>query len=340
MLYLKIDPDNIDSNKVKTAAQIIKNGGLVVFPTETVYGLGANALDPDAVKRIFEAKGRPPDNPLIVHVSNVNMLEEAVDLSRLTPEQIEWVNRLTDRFWPGPLTLVLPKNSKVPEVVTAGLDTVAVRMPNHPVALALIEEAGVPIAAPSANRSGRPSPTRPEDVDVDVDCIIDGGPTEIGLESTVLLLDTEPVILRPGKVTPEELSEVLGKRVGLSGGGAGRPRSPGMKYRHYSPEAEVILVHPGDKDRILNVCEKVRDKRVVVMCTSEETYNKVCHEIESMDAEVVLLGKTLDEVAHNLFNRLRWADREGFDVVIVEGVEEEGIGIAIMNRLKKAAGVG
>lgn len=349
-IILKINDDKI-KDAIHKAAVILQRGGLVVFPTETVYGLGANAFDPCAVKKIFEVKGRPVDNPLIVHISNNDMLKDVVDFSRLTSKQMTSLKKLTKQFWPGPLTLILPKNKKIPYEVTAGLDTVAVRMPSHPIAFSLIEEAGIPVAAPSANRSGLPSPTSFEDVYEDlnglVDCIIDGGSTDIGLESTVLLLNDPPVVLRPGRITPEELSRVLNQPVSVSVTTEkdNRPLSPGMKYRHYSPRAKVILVCPCPEisQRLFNIWERVRQEdeednpgkpvKLVVMVTRRETYNQLSNKIHPL----ILLGDTLEEVAHNLFGSLRWADRRGYTVIIIEGVEENGLGIAIMNRLRRAA---
>src|SRR6266511_1173404 len=245
-LYLQADAD-----AVRRAAEVIRAGGLVAFPTETVYGLGADALSAAAVTRIFEAKERPRGNPLIVHLADLSALEEVV---ARVPARVEDMAR---RFWPGPLTLVLPRAPAVPLVTTGGLETVAVRVPAHPVAQALLHAASRPIAAPSANRSGRPSPTRAEhvreDLDGRIEIILDGGPTPVGVESTVLDMTSEPpTLLRPGGVTLEELTDCLGE-VGVLGSddeeAAGR--SPGLRYRHYAPRAQVIIVEAGTGERVV-----------------------------------------------------------------------------------------
>lgn len=338
---LRINPNDPESGLIEIAAEVIRRGGLVAFPTETVYGLGADAFNPEAVRKIYEAKGRPLDNPIIVHISSGEMLGEvATDL----PE-IAW--RLISRFWPGPLTLVLRRSPSLPEVTVAGLDTVAVRMPRHRVALRLIEESGRPIAAPSANLSGSPSPTKPEHVVKDlygkVDIIIDGGETEIGLESTVLsLVSKPPMILRPGGVTLEQLKEELGEVQVHPVVFAERElenilaQSPGMKYRHYAPRAELIVVH-GEQP---NVKRKVRELiarytangvRIGVLYIGKTGYGV---------SDEISLGKAGDlvEVARNLFASLRELDERGVEVIIAEGVGEHGLGLAIMNRLKKASG--
>ena len=340
-LLLKVNPANPEIDIIKTAAAIIRRGGLVAFPTETVYGLGADALNPEAVKRIYEAKGRPLDNPIIVHVSSREMLEQvAADIPALA-----W--RLISKFWPGPLTLVLRRSQNLPEVTVAGLDTVAVRMPRHKVALMLIEESGRPIAAPSANLSGSPSPTRAEHVVKDlygrVDAIIDGGETEIGLESTVLsLVDDVPTMLRPGGVTLEQLRSEIGE-VRLHPAVLAEEeleriiaRSPGMKYRHYAPKAELIIIH-GDPSRVKKKTRELieeyseRGRRVGVLYLGRSGYG-LRDEISLGDAE------DLRTVAKNLFASIRELDAKEVDVIITEGVEERGLGLAIMNRLKKASG--
>ena len=240
---IHVDPVHPKDSLLQPAALILRQGGLVAFPTETVYGLGANALNPEAVARIFCVKGRPGDNPLIVHISGIDGLSPLV--SRIPP----LANKLFQAFSPGPLTLILPKSSRVPDLVTAGLDTVAIRIPAHPVARRLIELAGVPIAAPSANRSGRPSPTQAWHVAADLDgqipLIIEAGSSQFGLESTVLDVTGDiPVILRPGAITASQIREIAGDVTEESrafASGAGAPRSPGMKYRHYAPRAQVII---------------------------------------------------------------------------------------------------
>jgi len=325
--------DGLDERKIRIAARLILEGKLVAFPTETVYGLGADALNAPAVRRIFEAKGRPADNPLIVHIANFK------DLKRLAREIPREARLLAERFWPGPLTLVLPRGEEVPDVTTGGLDTVAVRMPAHPIALALIR-ASTPIAAPSANISGKPSPTLAEHVIDDfygrIEAIIDGGETRVGVESTVLDLTSEkPTLLRPGGLPLEEIEEAIGE-VAIHPAVRGKlvdiARAPGMKYRHYSPNAQVIVVEgPRErvKKKIAELVEEYRSKglRVGVMATEETEADEFFH-----------LGKTEEDVARNIFRALRELDRRGVDIIIAEGIEEKGLGLAVMNRLRKAAG--
>ncbi len=324
---------NFDALSVlNEAAQTLALGGLVAFPTETVYGLGANALDNEAVSRIFVAKGRPQDNPLIVHVSNFDMLNSVVS------EVPEEAKRLIDAFWPGPLTIILKKSERVSEKVTAGLDTVAVRMPAHPMALYLIEQAGVPVAAPSANLSGSPSTTRVEHVIHDlsgrVDYIIDGGPCAVGLESTVLdVTGKEPQILRPGGVSPEEIEKVLGK-VSFDPAlkdATKTPKSPGMKYRHYAPKAELYLVTGNMKEKIENEMSSLHNegKKVGIFCMKNY----------GIEADSVLFGgEDMNEYAKNLFHSLRTLD-EAADVIFAElPAETGGIMPALINRMMKAAG--
>lgn len=338
---LKIDSLKPETDKVKYAANVLKNGGTVVFPTETVYGLGANGLDEMAVKKIFQAKGRPSDNPLILHISRME------DINKLVREIPPILNTIADCFWPGPLTLIMKKSDIIPKVVTGGLDTVAIRVPRHNTALQLIHFAGVPIAAPSANLSGRPSPTSAEHVISDlsgrVDIIIDGGCSQFGVESTVLDLSKDiPTIVRPGGITIEDLEKViptvkldehlLKKVEGIT------PISPGMKYTHYSPNAEVFIVE-GDAntviDKINKLCleNKKIGKKVGVMATNQ-TIDRYLY------GQVLTLGDrtNLDEIASNLFNVLREFDKMGVDIVFSESFETEGIGLAVMNRLIKAAG--
>ncbi|HLO03903.1 MAG TPA: L-threonylcarbamoyladenylate synthase [Symbiobacteriaceae bacterium] len=336
-----VSPEAPSEEAIAPAAAALKAGHLVAFPTETVYGLGANALDGAAVAQIFAAKGRPADNPLIVHVADRSALGQVV--REIPPKAIA----LMDGFWPGPLTLVLPRQEAIPTEVSAGLATVGVRMPSHPIALALIRAAGVPIAAPSANRSGRPSPTSAEHVLEDmvgrIPWVLDGGETGVGLESTVLDLTVDPpVLLRPGGVTVEQLQQVIGE-VQIDPGVNGvvhtsRPRSPGMKYTHYAPKAPVILV----EGPVLRMQAKIVDltaeyqvegKRVGILCATES--------MGRYGAPVVLDygGRhQLDMVAANLFRALRAFDRHRVDVVLAEAVPETGIGLAVMNRLRRAAG--
>lgn len=328
-----------DEEGIKESAQSLKQGMLVAFPTETVYGLGADALNYEAVKRIFEAKGRPSDNPLIVHISDLSQL------NALVYEVPDNARFLMDAFWPGPLTLVFKKSDKVPDSVTAGLDTVAVRMPENPIALKLIKESGVSVAAPSANLSGRPSPTTVEHVKEDltgrVEYIIDGGPCTVGVESTVLDITTAvPIILRPGGVTREMLEEVLDSvevDSVLEVKKDVKPRSPGMKYRHYSPKAELIIVKGEAKGVIekindLTVQHRIEGLKVGVLSCSENT--------SGYKADVVYEAGSINKpetIASGLFGALRKFDDTHVDIIYSEAFSEEGIGQAVMNRLKKAA---
>ncbi|MDI6737915.1 MAG: L-threonylcarbamoyladenylate synthase [Nanoarchaeota archaeon] len=331
-IILKISKDNPEKILVKQAAVIIKEGGLVAFPTETVYGLGADALNPKAVAKIFEAKGRPADNPLIAHIADKK------DVYRLAKEVPKEAELLMKEFWPGPLTIILKKSNLVPDIVTAGLDTVAIRMPSHKVALALIKEAKTPIAAPSANLSGKPSPTDAghviEDMKGRVDVIIDSGKTDIGVESTVIDMTVKPpLVLRPGGLPKEELEEFL-KNIGKEEK-SDKPKAPGMKYRHYAPNADVIVVE-GNKEKVMKKTKelieeyKLKGKKVGVMAAIKE---------HGYEADVVkFIGSTEKEVAKKLFRALRDFDKEDIHVIIAEGIEEKGIGEAVMNRLRKAAG--
>ncbi|MDI6707535.1 MAG: L-threonylcarbamoyladenylate synthase [Candidatus Thermoplasmatota archaeon] len=336
-VVLKITPKKIELNKIKKAAEIIKKGGIVAFPTETVYGLGANALNAKAVLKIFRAKKRPADNPIIVHVYNK---EDIYRLAKHVPKEAE---KLISKFWPGPLTLLLKKSKIVPYTTTGGLDTVCIRMPSHAIAQALIKESKTPIAAPSANLAGRPSPTTAEhvleDLNGKIDAIIDGGRTKVGLESTVLDLTSEvPTVLRPGGVSLEELENVLGAvklhRVAKAEYEieSAVALSPGMKYRHYAPKAKMILVE-GSKEKIIKktqqLAEEYSDKKVGVLSFSGYEY-KV--------AITKFLGKDLKEAARKLFTTLREFDIENVDMIIAEGCDTKGIGLAIMNRLRKACG--
>lgn len=320
---------------------ILRRGGLVAFPTETVYGLGANALDGQAVAKIFAAKGRPADNPLIVHVA------DRQSVSGLVREITGEAEKLMDAFWPGPLTIILPVGEAVPAQVTAGLDTVAVRMPNHPVALGLLRAAAVPVAAPSANTSGRPSPTTAhhvwQDLGERVDLIIDGGPCGVGVESTVVdLTGAMPLVLRPGGVTPEDLGKVLGAVAvdqGLPSGApdVDRPRSPGMKYTHYAPRAPLILFEGKASETADGIMELARDYRTRGCRVGILAY------ADSRDfsalGEVVQAGRRdkPETVAAALYAVLRRFDEMAVDVILAEGVAEQGIGLAVMNRLRKAA---
>ena len=329
-----------DEDALQAAAQILRTGGLVAFPTETVYGLGANALDRDAVLSIFAAKGRPADNPLIVHIHDEAQLEGLVELPPLA-------RPLMRRFWPGPLTILMPRTDRIPGAVTAGLETVAVRMPSHPVARRLLQVCKLPVAAPSANRSGKPSPTTAahvlEDMDGRIPLILDGGSCEVGLESTVLdICHGTPCILRPGYVTREELAEVIGP-VEVAGSVL-RPlakgevaRSPGMRYRHYAPEGQITLVTGAEADvvealRRLHRAACAEGRRSCVMCFTEHCAalrDCLPHDIGSRDKP--------EEAAHRLFDTLRTVDDEGMDAIFSEVMPPEGVGLAVMNRLGRAA---
>jgi len=303
---------------IAQAAEIIKAGGLVAFPTETVYGLGANALDPAACAKIYAVKGRPSDNPLIMHISDDMSLDGIVQ--NVSPE----AEKLMQAFWPGPLTIIFQRQN-VPRGTF--FDTVAVRMPKNLVARLLIHQAGVPIAAPSANLSGRPSPTTAahvlEDLGGKVDMILDGGPCEVGLESTVIDCSSiTPTILRPGAITCEMIEKLIGPVDMISEVAADEaPKSPGMKYKHYAPNAKVTIV-TGEKDKAkakLKELAKAGEGKKIRVVTVED------------------MGGNYEEIAANLFDMLRKCDEMGLDEVFVEGVAEEGLGVAIMNRLKKAA---
>ncbi|HWG91723.1 MAG TPA: L-threonylcarbamoyladenylate synthase [Candidatus Thermoplasmatota archaeon] len=321
-----------DPAALEEAARLLREGRLVVFPTETVYGIGANALDERAVRGIFEAKGRPSDNPLIVH------LADARDLPLVAREIPPVARRLAEAFWPGPLTLVLPRTSAVPNVTTGGLDSVAVRVPEHPGARELLRLARVPIAAPSANRSGRPSPTRAIDVLEDlgerVDLVLDGGSARVGVESTVLsLLTSPPTLLRPGGLSVEAIEAVIGPiqvhAAARTGESAAAP-SPGMRYRHYAPKARLVLLPAGTDP--FPEAERLRaeGRKVAVIAPTERA---------APGPDTRLPGSREDGAAwaHALFALLRDLDREGYDTIVIEGIPEAGLGLAVMNRLRKAA---
>ena len=338
---IKMNPQAIDRDAIARAGEILKKGGLVAFPTETVYGLGGDATNPLASHKIYSAKGRPSDNPLIVHITNMKALEEIVeDVPRTA-------RLLAERFWPGPLTMIFYKNERIPYETTGGMDTVAVRMPSDPIARALIDASTGYIAAPSANTSGRPSPTQAEHVAQDlggkIDMIIDGGPVDIGLESTIVdLTEDIPMILRPGYVTLEMMQEVLGEvRVdpGLIAADSERkPKAPGMKYRHYAPKADLKVVE-GEIDGVVQtinrLCAELTDqkKRVGIIATEEtkELYQK---------GTVISIGARDDEeaIARHLYGILRQFDELGVDAIFSESFAAAGMGQAIMNRLLKAAG--
>jgi L-threonylcarbamoyladenylate synthase len=317
-----------DNAGIARAAEVIRSGGLVAFPTETVYGLGADALNENAVRKIFLAKERPPDDPLIVHIASV---QQITLLARHIPQRV-W--DVTERFWPGPLTLVLPKTEKVPAVTTGGLDTVAVRAPAHPVAKKLIELSGCPIAAPSANLFGRPSPTTAqhvlEDLDGRIELVVDGGPTPIGVESTVLdMTQDPPMILRPGGVTLEALQEILGEvRLLRTSDREAARRSPGTRYRHYAPRATLILAAPDELEEIMT---RLRGRKVGLIAVGH--YGRGV----GGEGQIVLMPSDLSEYARRLFAVLRELDERGVEVIVVEKVEERGLGRAIMDRLRRAS---
>lgn len=327
-------------NGTNYAGRIIRSGGLVAFPTETVYGLGANGLDGEAVKRIFEAKGRPQDNPLILHVAKKSDVKQ---LWRHVPDD---ARRLMDAFWPGPLTLIFVRSDIVPDEVAAGLPTVAVRMPENKTALALIRAAGVPIAAPSANLSGRPSPTCAEhvleDMDGRIDVILDGGRCPVGVESTVLTLVGKPTILRPGGITREMLEAIIGE-VEVSPAVL-RPleegeeaASPGMKHKHYAPDAEVVVA-VGTPRRIASILcreyeiEEAMGRRCVILGTEQ---TRTCY--NGMNCDIIGDREDPATLCRELFSALRkWSGK--VDVILAEGVPETAGGLAYMNRLLRAAG--
>lgn len=368
---------------ISEAAEILKGGGLVAFPTETVYGLGGNGLDKEAAKKIYAAKGRPSDNPLILHVSSI---EEVYPLVKALPEKAK---KLMEAFWPGPLTLVLPKSDLVPKESTGGLETVALRSPENALTLSLIRACGFPIAGPSANLSGRPSPTEAshvfEDLGGRIEGILEDGAVGIGVESTIVdLSENCPTLLRPGAITPEDLEELLGEKVAIDPTLLGKsmaegftPKAPGMKYRHYAPKAEMILFKKKEEEEndlkagqediaksilsyggeelsdcpeqevkksvakaILSYGEKELsvspEKRIWILC-GEDTAS--LYEGDGRFT-VQILGRREEPLSmtHNLFRLLRKADEEGVELILGECYSEEGVGFALMNRLKKAAG--
>jgi len=318
--------------QLQEASQAIKKGNLVIFPTETVYGIGANALDSKAVDNIFIAKGRANDNPLIVHVSDFSMLYELV-------EEISSIEKkLIDAFMPGPFTIILKKKHIIPNNVSANLDTVGIRMPNNKIAHDLIKEANTPIAAPSANISTRPSGTNIEDIKDEfnnkVEYIIDGGETLVGIESTVVkVIDDIPTILRPGKITPEDIIEVAGicklsDNLFIKAGT--KVESPGMKYKHYAPKSKCLLVY-SENNQVEIIKKNIINKTLII--GPEENKNIYdCYKYLSYGKK-----NNLDEISHNIFSLLRKADKYNPDLIIIEGVKKERLGIAIMNRLIRAS---
>lgn len=319
---------------IELAGQLLRQGELVAIPTETVYGLAANALDPIAVPKIFAVKGRPQDNPLIVHISSIEMWKTLV--SKLPEDALT----LAKEFWPGPLTIILPKSELVPAVTSAGLDTVGVRMPSHKAALAIIEAAGVPLAGPSANLSGSPSPTEAahcvEDLSGKIPLIIDGGSCEVGIESTVVSLVEQPIVLRPGAITPQQISAALGKEVAVSHTATSpldhdeAPQSPGMKYRHYSPKAKVIIVE-GERAAFNRFLES----------TDSDAYALIfAEDASSCPRPYVVYGTEEDSLsqAKGLFGSLRLLDALGARIVYARKPDQSGVGLGVYNRMLRAAG--
>lgn len=338
----KIDPENFNDEELKTACEILKSNGLVAFPTETVYGLGGDALHPEASSKIYAAKGRPSDNPLIVHIADKESIYEIAD------EVSEKAEKLADAFWPGPMTMIFKKKEIVPYSTTGGLDTVAVRMPSHPIAMELIRQSGVYIAAPSANTSGRPSPTKAEHVIEDlngkIDMIIDGGAVGIGLESTIVDVSGDiPLILRPGYITAAMLEEVVGE-VKIDPAIVGKvmqkniiAKAPGMKYRHYAPKGNMAIVE-GDTDNVIRkinelvYAHKEKGQRVAVIATEETKDRYECDIVRSIGSR-----KCEGSIAAGLYDILREMDHLEAEYIYAESFENDKLGSAIMNRMIKAA---
>lgn len=342
---MDVSEEPINIEYIREASEILKSGGLVAFPTETVYGLGGDATDKEASRKIYAAKGRPSDNPLIVHIADFSQLEQ------ITENLPETARLLADAFWPGPLTMVCNKNQVIPYETTGGLDTVAVRMPNNPVALALIRESGCMIAAPSANTSGRPSPTKAshvyEDLSGKIEAILDGGAVDIGLESTIVDLTEDVVtILRPGFINMDMLREVVGE-VRMDPGivyndkgttSGAKPKAPGMRYKHYAPKGDLTIIS-GEEDTVVDKINQLtrealkEGKKVGIIATSEtgDRYP---------EGEVLVIGDRSDEssIAHNLYDILRRFDELSVDLIYSESFATPKMGQAIMNRLLKAAG--
>ena len=335
MKIWKMDSSSIDLPALQEAANFLKAGQLVAFPTETVYGLGGNGLNPEALCKIFVTKGRPGDNPLILHISDCSQINELV--AQVTPS----AEILMENFWPGPLTLVLPKSKKVPYEATGGLESVAIRMPSHPIALALIDQVGLPVAAPSANLSGKPSPTNAQDVIEDlagkIAGVIDGGSTELGLESTVVdCTGPLPMILRPGSITLEMLEEVVGL-VEVDQAlmdEKEKPRAPGMKYAHYAPRAKLVILE--DFSDVAEMLQYARGSQKKISFISLDEIIDI-----SIPKNVARLQRgTLRDIAPlvaDFYGLLREMDRQAMDEIYILAVPEVGLGVALMNRMKKAA---
>ncbi|NEX01945.1 MULTISPECIES: L-threonylcarbamoyladenylate synthase [Pseudobutyrivibrio] len=342
---MDVSEEPINMEYIREASEILKSGGLVAFPTETVYGLGGDATDKEASRKIYAAKGRPSDNPLIVHIAKFSQLED------ITENLPKTAKLLADAFWPGPLTMVCNKNQVIPYETTGGLDTVAVRMPNNPVALALIEESGCMIAAPSANTSGRPSPTKAshvyEDLSGKIEAILDGGAVDIGLESTIVDLTEDVVtILRPGFINMDMLRKVVGE-VRMDPGivyndkgttSGAKPKAPGMRYKHYAPKGDLTIIS-GEEDTVVGKINQLtrealkEGKKVGIIATSETADRYP-------EGEVLVIGNRSDEssIAHNLYDILRRFDELSVDLIYSESFATPKMGQAIMNRLLKAAG--
>ena len=328
-LLRQINPAHPQEEAIEQAAAIIRGGGLVAFPTETVYGLGADAMNEAAVQKIFAAKGRPADNPLIVHVSSRQML------SRVADEISAKTEALIEKFWAGPLTVVLRRKPEVAPAVSAGLPTIAVRMPQNKIALALIGKADTPIAAPSANFSGRPSPTTAAhvvaDLDGRIDMILDGGATQIGIESTVIDMTARvPLILRPGWITPEAIAEVIGE-VQQAKSEDELKRSPGTRYRHYSPRARVILLEGYAKEDIEKICRESSEQSATGLISHTPVT------INDSQFASVLLSDNAEDYARNIYSALRDLDAKNLGIIFVEAISEAGEGAAVMERIRRAA---
>lgn len=345
------DKLDINKNDLKEVTDCIRNGGVVIFPTETVYGIGANALNKEAVDKIFIAKGRPQDNPLIVHISDYSMLEDIVKIDKINSTE----KSLMEAFWPGPFTIILPKKDILPDNVTAGLNTVGVRMPDNNIALEIIEAAGVPIAAPSANVSGKPSGTRIQDIldelSDKVDYIIDSGNSSIGIESTVVkVVGNKVKILRPGKVSKQDIEKVaengnveIDQKVFEKSSIDEKVESPGMKHRHYAPKCNCILVYSNDESKMIDRINNISVENV------DNDADKICilgfleHEIkltEKLSQNIIFINlgsiDELNQISKNIFSALRQVDKLNCKLCIIEGVKKEGIGLGIMNRLIRA----
>jgi len=332
--------EKIDEKELNIISKLIQDGQIIIFPTETVYGIGANAFDERAVKKIFEAKGRPQDNPLIVHVSRKEQIYE------ITKNINKIEQKLIDNFMPGPFTLVLEKSENIPDIVSAKLDTIGVRMPENEIAKTIIENSKVPIVAPSANISGKPSGTNIEDIKEEledkVSAIIDGGETKIGIESTVVkVIDNIPVILRPGKITPNEIEEVIGKvkisdKIFKEAKENEEVESPGMKYRHYAPKTPCRLLYSLDENKqidLVNEQIQINNKDVAVLAFEEHI-----EKINIKKDKIIPIGSIndLNTVMKTIFSALRNADKKNAKIILIEGTKKEGLGLAIMNRLLRA----